>query len=124
MKTTQRRITAKKLLKYLYIIGLMLIVWTSTIDTSVSYTVFVYYPTMFLETEANKIFSFGLERDIPIFLNPSIIIEFAFIVVYSLSWQLYNKKETYFRAIFFLMMIVIILGASGAHLSGARSWLG
>jgi len=74
----------------------------------------------FLQLEANPVYKFGVEKNMPLLLNPSVLSNFVLLSLLMLSFRIYKKYGHYS---FMVIMISIVGFLGGAHLMGGLSWL-
>jgi len=105
---------------FLYMFILFLFVVSATLDLAVTITMFHVDPAN-IDQEANKLFIWGINQNLPMLFNPTIWIQYIILTTYLVLF--YNKdKSKWYKTFFFGLACSLIILAI-AHFWGAASWL-
>ena len=95
---------------------------SSMFDASITYYNYAT-DSRFMEKEANYLIGWGIERGIPFWFNPAIIVNFLFIPIFLYLKEKYVVNPTGWRKNGFEFMMFIMVMATAGHIWGGMSWL-
>jgi len=93
---------------------------TTIFDITVTLTMFSINP-IFMNYEANDFFMWGINKNIPMPLNPTLLIHYGLFITYIQSYLKRKISERW--RIAFCSLTCSLIALSGVHLIGGASWL-
>lgn len=113
----------EKVFEVIFWITFVLSIIASIFDLSITYYSYIIYNDNFFLLEANKFFSWGIKNNLPIIINPSVLLQIIFLCIVLESYFYYKKKKNYISGHLFISLFICNIISSILHAVGGFSWL-